>query len=67
MAESLAKSLKRNSVYLNDLWTAADVLRLLPTWVDDDRSVDQLSNRAGEQPKLAQPTGKTAPQRQANV
>ena len=35
MAESLVKSFKRDYVYIADLWTAADVLRLLPTWVDD--------------------------------
>jgi putative transposase len=35
MAESLVKSFKRDYVYLADLWTAADVLRLLPTWVED--------------------------------
>jgi hypothetical protein len=35
MAESLVKSLKRDYVYLADLWTADDVLRLLPTWVHD--------------------------------
>ena len=35
MAESLVKSVKRDYVYLADLWTAAEVLRLLPEWVDD--------------------------------
>jgi len=35
MAESLVKSFKRDYVYLADLWNADDVLRLLPTWVDD--------------------------------
>ena len=35
MAESLVKSFKRDYVYLADLWTAADVLGLLPTWVED--------------------------------
>jgi putative transposase len=35
MAESLVKSFKRDYVYLADLWTAADVLRLLPAWVED--------------------------------
>jgi len=34
MAESLVKRIKRDA-YLSDLWTAADVLRLLPTWVED--------------------------------
>jgi transposase InsO family protein len=39
MAESLVKSFKRDYVYLADLWTAADVLRLLPEWVDDYNNV----------------------------
>jgi transposase InsO family protein len=35
MAESFVKSFKRDYVYLADLWTAAEVLALLPRWIDD--------------------------------
>jgi transposase InsO family protein len=34
-AESFVKSFKRDYVYLADLWTAAEVLALVPRWVED--------------------------------
>lgn len=35
MAEAFVKTIKRDYVYLADLWDAETVLALLPTWFDD--------------------------------
>jgi putative transposase len=35
MAEAFVKTFKRDYVYVNELWTAADVLEQLPVWFQD--------------------------------
>lgn len=35
MAEAFVKLFKRDYIYVNDLWTAESVLRMLPAWFED--------------------------------
>jgi putative transposase len=35
MAEAFVKTFKRDYAYVNELWTAADVLEQLPVWFQD--------------------------------